>query len=783
MSSYAIEKVFLSCVFYLFILQKEWLCLNCQTQKAMSSQLGDVPPPSTASTLKQSPAPPAPFSSPAPAAIDSKPVVEASLPSPPTSETKVAPQTTLDSAPISPEHMPSSLENSSQEVPWSEESVQPLVDGLVTEKQINSEKKIEDTEPSDSNQQTQKSTVSEIPTVEQQQSSPETAADHSFHDTEMSIVKQQEQSAIVSKVQAVQQLQSSSGNMAENCFPFVEGYKQTQLTNAYLDKTTACTEVDTKQDIEITQSEGGTPSATHEKVELSPENPTKVTTNSVEQTLEEPLIEKPQVSPAEQTPSAQKLEADSVESHITNAITGNVIVVEPVSSVGFVDKADTPGCNRTDQEFQPKTTCAESESCSAVAKGHSVLASEVVLQTNEMGNKPTEKEMIPKTHDIVKITPGVVLLEGDSKVLEKAQEENAFKNTDLVKVIDNGKTIKEKIPRGADKEGSLHCKINVPVGATIANKGDNLEEGGIEQNTIRNANDPKLLDRGGNIVGTSEAVASSDTANTWLPMERNELEKSGELVAGVPEQIPKDVCQLNKKVQPETKSEPTEISHVENVSLVRKDKALLKNEQQTFEEPMLKLEEKLDKAVVISGPPPLTPREQEDVEVPLRSIELASASAVLSETILRDKTCEEKRSLDEAEAGSQTTSSAAENQSEPRKNSELSIKDREAENDKKEDESQLVVGNSLEFISVSEASAECHKDGTLSFDVGVSTASEKGELSEGPPVLVPVAKPKIQSVVSEQDKGSNEDKKIMESKAKPLEKHSEEISKVTLVFS
>lgn len=819
---YLLKMCSLSCFFiYLFLLQKEWLCLNCQTQKAMSSQLGDVPPPSMASTLKQSPAPPTPLSSPAPAAIDSKPVVEAVDPSPPTSKAKVVPQTTLDSTPISPEYMPSSLENSSQEAPQSEESMQPFVDGSVTEnysenkplnsessaesntvehQQINSEEKTENTEPSESNQQTQKSTVSEIPAVGQQQSSSEKAAeDQSFHDTETSSVKQQEQSAIVSKIQAVQQLQSSSGKMPENCFSFVESNKQTQLTNTDLDKTTACITVDTKQDIEITQSEGGTPSANHKKVGPSSEKLPEVTTNSVEQTIEEPLIEKP----PEQTPStrlenaldinqtriSKKLEEDAVKSDVTNTITENVMSkIKPLSSVGFTDKADTPECNRTDQEFQPKTTkCAESESCPALAKGRSVLASEVLLQTNETGNKPTEKEMIPKTHNIVKITPAVVLLEEDSKVLEKAQEENTFKNTDPLKVIDNRETTKEKIPRGGDEEGSLHCKINVGAPEVKANKGDNLEERGIKQNPIRNTNDPKLLDIGGNKAGTSEAVASSDTANTWLPMERNELETSEEPVAGVLEQVPKYVVQLNKKTQPETKStEPTENSHVENVSLVRKDKVLLKNEQQTVEEPMLKLDEKFDKAVVISDPPPLTPTEQEkvDVEVPVRSIELVSASAVLSETKLRDKTCEEKHSLGEAEAGSQTTSSAAENQNEPQKNSELSVKAREAENDKKEDDSQFLVGNNLKFISVSEASAECHKNGTLSFDVGVSAASKKGEVSEGPPVLVPVAKPKIQSVVSEQDEGPNEGKeKIMETKAKPLEKHSEEISKVTLVLS
>ncbi|XP_008281719.1 protein piccolo [Stegastes partitus] len=72
--------------------EKEWLCLNCQTQRAMSGQLGDMPPPSMASPKKQPPAPapaPAPSSSPAPAAVDSKPVVEAADLPPPASEAKV----------------------------------------------------------------------------------------------------------------------------------------------------------------------------------------------------------------------------------------------------------------------------------------------------------------------------------------------------------------------------------------------------------------------------------------------------------------------------------------------------------------------------------------------------------------------------------------------------------------------------------------------------------------------------------------------------------------------
>ncbi|XP_069020813.1 protein piccolo isoform X1 [Embiotoca jacksoni] len=78
--------------------EKEWLCLNCQTQRAMSGQLGDMPPPTMASPKKQPPAPapaPAPSSTPAPAAVDNKPVVEAADQTPPAPETKVKAAETL----------------------------------------------------------------------------------------------------------------------------------------------------------------------------------------------------------------------------------------------------------------------------------------------------------------------------------------------------------------------------------------------------------------------------------------------------------------------------------------------------------------------------------------------------------------------------------------------------------------------------------------------------------------------------------------------------------------
>lgn len=44
----------------LIVLQKEWLCLNCQTQRALSGQLGDLPPPHSPSNMpaKSQPTPP-----------------------------------------------------------------------------------------------------------------------------------------------------------------------------------------------------------------------------------------------------------------------------------------------------------------------------------------------------------------------------------------------------------------------------------------------------------------------------------------------------------------------------------------------------------------------------------------------------------------------------------------------------------------------------------------------------------------------------------------------------
>lgn len=113
----------------MFILQKEWLCLNCQTQRAVSGQLGDPVPPIMASPKKQPPAP-APGSSSTPAAVDSKPVVEPSPP--PAPEAKVVPSTPSEPDTVSSCSVSEPLPDSQEKVD-SKEQKEPLTEENVSE--------------------------------------------------------------------------------------------------------------------------------------------------------------------------------------------------------------------------------------------------------------------------------------------------------------------------------------------------------------------------------------------------------------------------------------------------------------------------------------------------------------------------------------------------------------------------------------------------------------------------------------------------------------------------
>uniref|UniRef100_A0A0S7EW67 PPUP8291 n=1 Tax=Poeciliopsis prolifica TaxID=188132 RepID=A0A0S7EW67_9TELE len=136
------------------------------------------------------------------------------------------------------------------------------------------------------------------------------------------------------------------------------------------------------------------------------------------------------------------------------------------------------------------------------------------------------------------------------------------------------------------------------------------------------------------------------------------------------------------------------------------------------EDDTLETDEQIDKAAVISDPPSVKSSQQEAnaVDVPVKSEQLVLTSTDIIETKPSDKTSKEKDCEGEVEAGLSATK--YQNESEE---VEPPVKDREAETNKKEDESQAVVGSLQEAISVSEASAVCDKDCNTVFDVEVSS--------------------------------------------------------------
>ncbi|XP_019202670.1 protein piccolo isoform X3 [Oreochromis niloticus] len=111
--------------------EKEWLCLTCQTQRAMSGQLGDVSPSSLASPKKQPPGP-VPSSTPPPAAVDSKPVVEPAEPTPPASETKVKTVETLKEPGIKEAAVKEGSPTSPSDLAKLESTVLPILEAQAT---------------------------------------------------------------------------------------------------------------------------------------------------------------------------------------------------------------------------------------------------------------------------------------------------------------------------------------------------------------------------------------------------------------------------------------------------------------------------------------------------------------------------------------------------------------------------------------------------------------------------------------------------------------------------
>ncbi|XP_045927914.1 protein piccolo [Micropterus dolomieu] len=514
--------------------EKEWLCLNCQTQRAMSGQLGDMPPPATASP-KKLPSAPAPFSTPVPTTVDSKPVVQSADPTPPLPETKVVPATIpTPGALISPCHdTPLSVSDPPPDCTLletqSKEQKQQLEAEPVSEPVINPE---QETSISESVAES----VPAIPAVEN--SSEKIAEGHPQPETESSDADQQSQSATASEIQAVEQRQSSSEKAAEDHSLPVESETQNVLTNTGLDKTAVPSEVETEPSPKITQSEAAAPLTDNEKVEPTPEKLTELTTNSAEpepalitdevsqelpvqldpkpdatatnvkeekiteQPNEKPQIDEPQPTAAGQTTSdpvdaafneeqtgvTMKLEADSVESDVKGEVTAEIKVIpEPIIEKAVTRERAPPLVEVVDSV----APVVSADNVEVPKPDETVAVSKEESQANKVENKTIEKDEPTPLDPGDKSLP-VAPVEGETKALEKTKEENTVENNIFQKCIIEGKIDNQKIPESADVETSIEMKTIMDTEkeraiekAVIENKssyGEHFEEEQVQKN-------------------------------------------------------------------------------------------------------------------------------------------------------------------------------------------------------------------------------------------------------------------------------------------------------------
>ncbi|XP_014883632.1 protein piccolo isoform X1 [Poecilia latipinna] len=821
--------------------EKEWLCLNCQTQKAMSGQLGDVPPPSTASTKKQEPASPPDLSTtPLPAAVDSKPVAEPVDPTPPATEIKVANAPT----PVSPEHTHTPVEAVPQETPDSEElitlsladespsdqqllnseslaeinsDIPPVEDKPLSSENIAEDSPPPDTELPDTNQQTQSATVSQILAAEEQQSSCEKAAEnHPQSDTQVLNVEAQTQCGPASQVPAVEQ-QGSIDIRAEGLSVTVEDETQSRSTNAVSDTTADSVKVETGSDAETAQSEGAAPAEDHKAVESTPETLPEATVEPAASVIHDTVTEEasppvkpdstatdenekkicgvstdePQNMPAEVTLTDAKLEidkrdiieesgADTVAALVCNDVTSdNMSASELISSGNPAAKVDAH--DNTGQALQATpANDTELEISSVIEDKNSPEVLEEAGPEAETRKQTTDNEEEP---GLVDVSPVAAPLEKETNVQEKAKIESADETKDSEKIIDDKKIALDKTPEKDNELVGVDAEVKVGTvepAEVKSEEGESLKEEGITKETV---DDQKVLRKHDDEACLIGAV-SNDAENILM-----EVEKESAAAVTVPEEMPKEDAHINKDIQQETKSEAVEGSPVETTtaSLQKSEEkedspavaeAVPRTRKQRLADSTSEMDEQSDKAAVISDPPSVESRRQEAnaAEVPVKSVQPVLTSADTIETTKpSDETCEEEDCEGEAEAGL----SATKYQNDSEEVVEPSVKDREAETDKKEDESQAVVGSLKEAISVSEASAVCDKDCNTVFDAEVSSTSEKREASDHVPAVVPsipLAESEIQSVVSENDAGLKEEgtEEQMDAKTKHVEKHGDD---------
>lgn len=819
----------------------------------MSGQPGDVPPPSMLSPKKQEPTLPlGPSTTPVPAVVDSKPVAEPIDPIPPTTEIKVAntstpvsPEHTHTPVEDIPQETPDSEELITHSLADESLSDQQLLNSKslaeinseippVENKPLNSESIPEDgphldTELPDTNRQTQSAIFSEILAAEEQHSSCEKVAEnHPQSDRQVLNVEPQTQCGPAGQIPAVEE-QDSIDIKAEGLSVSVEDEAQSQLSNAILGNTAGSVKVETRSDAEIAQSEGAAPAEDHKTVESTPEKlpeatveqaasvihervteetlpPVKADTTATDENKEkicgvstdEPqnmaaeLILSDTTSDINKRDITEESGADIVAPVVSNDVTAeNMSATELITSLNPAAKADATDNAGEELQATPAND-TELEISSVIEDKNSLEVLEEVGQEAEAKKQTTDKE---EEKDLVDIFPVAAPLKKETNVQEKANIENADETKDSEKIIDDKKIVLDKTHEEDNEQVGIDTEVKVGTAEPAevkSEEGKSLKEEGItktvdDQKVFRKHDDEACL------IG----AVSNDAENILMEKEK-EVEKESAAAVTVPEEMPKEDVQINKDIQQETKSKAVEGSPVETMASLQKSEenkkspevaeAVPQTRKQSLEDSTLENDEQSDKAVVISDLPSVESKQQEAnaVEVSVKSVQPVLTSADIIETKPSDKTCKEKDCEGEVEAGLGPTKyqNASEEVVEP------SLKDREAETDKKEDESQAVVGSLQEAISVSEACAVCDKDCNTVFDVEVSSTSEKCEASNHVSAVVPsipLAESEIQSVVSEHDAGLKEEsaEEQMDAKTKPVEKHGDDdaVPEVTIMSS
>lgn len=707
-----------------------------------------------------------PSSTPAHAAVDSKPVVEAADPTPTPPGTKVVPTAipTPDSVVTLSNHDTSQSDMSTRETLQSDNS-QPLAAEPTAEPVICQQVALIAEHVPES--------VCAIAAAESQQSSSEKhAEDHPQPDADP-----------VSAAQSSEQP------------PPVETQMQNQLSTG-LDKTTVPAEGKMKPNPRITQSETAAFLTDFEKVEL---------------TSDQGISDKPHPIPAPTSADKSAVELDKQTEQTQVGQEVQAADQTPSDSVGTASNAeqtDTIQNTESDTPADKNTVSELRKADAAITEDTPHYTDAIVENVSPVVPVHTESTLL----DMANVSHPVALVEVKSDSHDKADIEITMWNKDFTK-----ETAKKNIPAKAVEEtigGTTEGKNNkgIVVGKETfeeektSAKGESFEDERVQnsagtdgvkaddgkafegeetaQKTVEKASDQNAQGQESNKAELSPGPSFTEGGKVLIT-DRKESESAPTFT----EEIPKEETQIHKERR--TNEEGLLLNMLEE------EGKLIAGARTTT---VLKVNNEAETAV--SDPPPPEQQEKVTVKALVQGVEMVSAS-------VRDNACKEKISQDDTQVASPNTDSITEDQhgveksitdggeKQVKETAELPVKENE-ELDKKDDESQIVAGSTKETISASEMSTVPDNDGAGQFHVeghlvlktdDVSDTAFKTRDASESVASLPVAKPRISvDTVNEQDRKPRDinatEAEDKEAKVQPLGKSSEDAAtEVTILTS